>query len=66
MDRDSAPLVLLQDGYSTWRILGPHVLYGGDLGLEGSDRRYEELATVRGNLFDATARLHELEKGRVS
>jgi hypothetical protein len=61
---EQAPLVLLQNGYETWRILGPHVLYGGDLGVEGPDRRYVELAIVKGTLYDATARLHELEKGR--
>jgi hypothetical protein len=62
---EQAPLVLLQNGHETWRILGPHVLYGGELGVsEGQDRRYVELATVHGSLYDATARLHELEKGR--
>lgn len=65
MARDPAPLVLLQAGYGTWRILAPTPRFGANIGVnEGPDRRYEELATVRGNLYDATARLHELEKGR--
>lgn len=65
MDRDPAPLVLLQVGLTTWRVLGPRPGFGVNIGVnEGPDRRYEELATVRGNLYDATARLHELEKGR--
>lgn len=59
------PLVVVEAGYETWRILGPTILYGGEWD-DGryEDRRYEELCVVNGPIRKAFERLKELEKAR--
>ena len=59
-------LVVLEDGYETWRILGPTILFG-DKWDDGryTDVRYEELCIVKGPIRKAFDRVAELERGRV-
>jgi hypothetical protein len=60
-------LILTEAGYQDWRIYGPAPGFGIELALSsqiqrGADRRYVEVA-IHGTLFEATERLHQLEKG---
>ncbi len=50
-------LILLCDGYDTWKIMKPRTLYSAD------DRRYVEACTVYGHLADAMEVLGQLERG---
>ena len=61
----SAPLVMVEAGYDTWTILEPGYNYDNYLDNSGQDRRYVPVCTVKGSLYEATERLHQLERGRV-
>ena len=63
-----APLILLADGYQTWKIMEPDYGFGKDLtpgGREGHDRRYKEFCTIKGTLHEALGKLHQIERSRV-
>lgn len=65
-----APLILLESGFNTWRILEPGYDFGAYMGLGShpsrnqEDRRYSEKCIVKGSVFEALTVLHELEASR--